>query len=413
MYTNAELKADARFHLKGAWGYGIVLILIVSIIQGVAGSVTGGIGNLNTLAVTLADQMRGGYGGYGMTHEDLLRLSRIMQGMMGSVFIVQLINFLIRVFLIQPFQVSSNNWFIRNRELAGSPPLEMVFNHFSHNYAKLLLGRLWETLWMLIWSLPVLIGGTLMMVYNFKFFMPNLLAAAEPGNADMAVDALMKGVPFFVAGCILCILGVIPVINRSFAYALNSYILADNPNIGCKKSLDLSKQMMRGNKFRAFGLALSFVGWAILGVFACGIGLIFVSVYINQTMAEFYSELRSRAVASGNVTMEDFGFSKMSPEQNQGPQTQNPYDPNWQPYITPQQQSGRTYEADYRQNPYGQQPPQYGNGPQQPPYGNGPQQPPYGSGDHQSGTAYTPGAGTAENDQAGRTSGEDQNGDTY
>ena len=56
------------------------------------------------------------------------------------------------------------------------------------------------------------------------------------------------------------------------------YILAENPKIQRKKAFKLSKEMMKGNKWKTFILDLSFLGWELLSIFTFGLLNIF---YIN------------------------------------------------------------------------------------------------------------------------------------
>ncbi|WP_221760712.1 DUF975 family protein [Bacillus salinus] len=42
--------------------------------------------------------------------------------------------------------------------------------------------------------------------------------------------------------------------------------LSNNPKMGYKEALELSKKMTHGEKFNIFVLNLSFFGWFILGV---------------------------------------------------------------------------------------------------------------------------------------------------
>ncbi len=74
------------------------------------------------------------------------------------------------------------------------------------------------------------------------------------------------------------------------------YILADNPNIGHKRALELSTRMTDGEKFKIFVLDLSFIEWYILGTLAFFIGVIFVWPYQFTTNAELYMELRKQAI---------------------------------------------------------------------------------------------------------------------
>lgn len=85
---------------------------------------------------------------------------------------------------------------------------------------------------------------------------------------------------------------VIPGIIMSYAYRMVPYIIADNPAMDHRDALRQSRDMMRGNKFRAFILDLSFIGWYFLGMLACGIGIFFVLPYHAQTNAQLYLFLR-------------------------------------------------------------------------------------------------------------------------
>lgn len=86
---------------------------------------------------------------------------------------------------------------------------------------------------------------------------------------------------------------VIPGIIKGYEYRMIPYILAENPGIDSKDAFAMSKQMMDGNKWNAFVLDLSFLGWIILSIFTCGILAIFyVNPYICMTSAELYVALK-------------------------------------------------------------------------------------------------------------------------
>lgn len=97
----------------------------------------------------------------------------------------------------------------------------------------------------------------------------------------------------------------IPGIVKSYAYRMVPYLLADNPNLGYKRAVDLSKQMTRGHKFRMFVLDLSFIGWFLLGTLALFIGVLFVLPYYNATLTELYAELRERAIQQSLTSREE------------------------------------------------------------------------------------------------------------
>ena len=70
------------------------------------------------------------------------------------------------------------------------------------------------------------------------------------------------------------------------------YILAENPDMKAREALRLSKEMMDGQKWNAFVLGLSFIGWQLLGTLLYGIGTFFVQPYVDATFAELYAVLR-------------------------------------------------------------------------------------------------------------------------
>ena len=87
------------------------------------------------------------------------------------------------------------------------------------------------------------------------------------------------------------LLFVIPGLIAVYRYAMAPYILAENPDIGVMEAIDLSKQMMMGNKLRLFFLGLSFFGWMLLGVVTGGIALLWVAPYIEAAYTAFYLDI--------------------------------------------------------------------------------------------------------------------------
>lgn len=48
---------------------------------------------------------------------------------------------------------------------------------------------------------------------------------------------------------------------------------------------------MEGNMGRFFYIELSFIGWALLGLLSCGIGMLWVTPYMMQVSVNFYRSL--------------------------------------------------------------------------------------------------------------------------
>lgn len=85
----------------------------------------------------------------------------------------------------------------------------------------------------------------------------------------------------------------IPGIIKSYEYRMIPYILADHPEMEQKEVFALSKQMMDGEKWNAFVLDLSFIGWEMLAALTCGIlSIFYVNPYVHATNAELYLALK-------------------------------------------------------------------------------------------------------------------------
>ena len=89
---------------------------------------------------------------------------------------------------------------------------------------------------------------------------------------------------------------LIPGIVKSYEYRMIPYILAENPDVTTEEAFRLSKEMMDGEKWNAFVLDLSFIGWALVAGITCGIAAIFwVNPYMNMTGTALYETLKRRA----------------------------------------------------------------------------------------------------------------------
>ena len=88
---------------------------------------------------------------------------------------------------------------------------------------------------------------------------------------------------------------IVPGIIKSYEYRMIPYILAENPDMDRREAFQLSKDMMQGEKWNAFVLDLSFIGWQILSGITLGIvGIFWTNPYVYATNAELYLELKLR-----------------------------------------------------------------------------------------------------------------------
>ena len=149
---------------------------------------------------------------------------------------------------------------------------------------------------------PLEVGGRKYFVQSAQYFNNKgcFRFAFNGGNYLGIVGTMfLKGIFTFL----WTLLFIIPGIIKSYAYRMVPYILADNPNIGARRAIELSNEMTRGHKFDMFILDLSFLGWYLLGMLALLIGVLFVHPYKDATEAELYLVLRSNAIESGKCSL--------------------------------------------------------------------------------------------------------------
>lgn len=182
------------------------------------------------------------------SHEELTDAAAGVLGGIGAAILMGLLIFsliacLIRIFIFNPLLVGCEGFFMVNsREKAKLDEIKRGFSpSWIHNVGAMLL----KDIFLFLWSL----------------------------------------------------LFVIPGIIKSYSYAMVPYILADSPELGAREAITLSRKMMNGNKWRAFVLDLSFIGWGILSAITFGIvGIFYVSPYVYSTHAELYNTLKAGSV---------------------------------------------------------------------------------------------------------------------
>ncbi|MEG1270846.1 MAG: DUF975 family protein [Ruthenibacterium sp.] len=156
------------------------------------------------------------------------------------------------------------------------------------------------------------ISGAVEVGYN-RYFMESRVGNApfsslfsvfgSPDYWNVVKIIFMRSVYIFLWSLLFLIPGII----KSLEYTAVPYILSENPGISAKRAFELSRQMTNGEKGAIFVLALSFIGWMMLGVLAFGIGVLFVEPYIQATYAELYAALRAKAFAAGFTDANELG----------------------------------------------------------------------------------------------------------
>ena len=140
-----------------------------------------------------------------------------------------------------------------------------------------------------------------------KFFYKNLSEPAKVANVASGFDNSYKNgvkVMFFrdLYLFLWSLLFIIPGIIKSYEYKMIPYLLAENPDMTKEEVFAESKRMMDGQKWNAFVLDLSFLGWDILsGLFTMGLlSVFFVRPYKRSAQAALYDALKYGTVSNEN-----------------------------------------------------------------------------------------------------------------
>lgn len=166
-------------------------------------------------------------------------VAAVLLGILG---VALLIGFVIRIFLANPVKVGGSAFFKSNVEATPAPfsLIKVGFQNYGHTFVTLFLKDLYLIFWFLL---------------------------------------------LFIPGCI-----------KMYSYRMVPYILAENPDMPANEIITRSREMMDGNKWQAFLLDLSFIGWILLGIVTLGLGLVFwTAPYMQNTNAALYLKLKEKA----------------------------------------------------------------------------------------------------------------------
>lgn len=261
MWTCADLKNDAKIALTGKYWTAFVACLIVFAIEAVGGSLSA-----------------------------LIPFGPIA------------LSFLIMTVLY----VGLYRWFARSREAAATPAVEQVFALFKgETWSKTVGSMLWMYLFQFLWSLIALLPYLALL--PFLIYSILIFTARDTQIPDFLVD-YRTGALVLAIWILLVLLLSIPAIIKYYSYRMTPWILSDNPLIGHERALKLSIGLTRGHRWHMFVLDLSFLGWWLLGLLACGVGVLFVFPYYIATQAELYARLRQNGVLGQLCTMEELGY---------------------------------------------------------------------------------------------------------
>ena len=151
------------------------------------------------------------------------------------------IGFALNAFLLNPLRVGCNSFFVRNLEEPAQ--LNHLSAGFDTNYKNVVKVMFFKDLYVFLWAL-------------------------------------------------IPIAGIFIAIVKGYEYRMIQYLITDDPNMDKDEAFARTKEMMTGQKWNAFMLDLSFLGWNILSLFTLGIlGIFYVAPYVQSTNAALYETL--------------------------------------------------------------------------------------------------------------------------
>ncbi len=295
-------RAKARAALKHCYGYAILAFLLASLLGGVAssggasfsfGNTTGSTENYD-IPVEQAEQFletKSFAEAWDVFMEMLpteVRTVLVVVGIVVAVALVAAIAF--SIFVGSPVKLGYQRYCLNVMDGKGKD-ISVLFRYFKQGYGKSIGLNILYSLLMFAISLPML--AVIFAVVFPAFFKFVLESGNSPTNESIIALILSMLLLFAVA-----IATSIVQIIVQYRYAYCFMILAEYPEMRVVDAFRNSASLMKGKKFRLFCLQFSFIGWILLAACCtCGIGMIFLTPYMNTANAAFYDDITNRAAA--------------------------------------------------------------------------------------------------------------------
>jgi uncharacterized membrane protein len=119
------------------------------------------------------------------------------------------------------------------------------------------------------------------------------LSTAKKMYSNLFVAGLLSTLIISVLSVLT--LGIAGVIF-AYAYRMVPYLMHDYPELTPREALKVSREMMKGHKWDLFVLDITFIGWILLSILTLGIGMLFVTPYMQTASALFYDDLRAKTI---------------------------------------------------------------------------------------------------------------------
>lgn len=139
---------------------------------------------------------------------------------------------------------------------------------------------------------------------GFSFLLAVILfVCIFPGGFLLGISAASHAKAAMFAGSILLLAaGAVVFIWLLLSWSMAVFYLLDDPySITVTGAIRKSFHSMKGNRRKLFGLTVSFIGLAALGLLSFGIGLLWVKQYYNQSVTLFYMGLDHQDAQNQNA----------------------------------------------------------------------------------------------------------------
>ena len=241
MWTREQLKSNAKINMKRNYWSCVAVAFIMSVVEGV-----GAFGGVRNGSQSTGSDSSYGFDGYqGME----IYFPVIVTVIAAAVAALLVFGLLLNIFVGNVLRIGANRFFVRNRtEMVRTGTVFDVFRsgHYGNIVVTMFLRDLYITLWTLLF--------------------------------------------------------IVPGIIKELEYMMVPYILSENPGMERREAFEISRRMMDGEKWNAFVLQLSFIGWYLLSGLTCGlVGIFYVSPYVEATMAELYAYNKGKAFHEGYI----------------------------------------------------------------------------------------------------------------
>lgn len=241
----SSLRAEARKRLAGKWGKVIAVIIVTGLLLGL-------VNWLPTLARTRETINYFGFR-YTYTRDNVVS---VLLTLVAEV-----------VSLVFSFGLISALWKVYNGEdIKATDGIKLTIANWKKslfiliNVAKKLL-------------IPLIIVVAAMLL--------NVIVNNNVVSIICAIASIAGGIWLFIAG---------------LHYALVFTIAADDPNMSETAVVEKSKELMTNRRGKYVVLNLTFIGWCILGALSLGIGMLWVTPYMQFAAYAFYEFCKSGKV---------------------------------------------------------------------------------------------------------------------